>query len=84
MQKEPREKLPHLIPQSLLRERLPGHTNMAAAFVWRQSEWLQGETVPLCGSGLELRWPVVVQVEPRQGINDMGAYLLQPLCESKG
>lgn len=82
--KRGKRKPPHLIPQSLLRERLPGHTNLAAALVWRQSEWLRGETVPLRGSGLEPRWPVVVQAEPNQGINDMGAYSLQPLYQSMG
>ncbi len=73
-----------LLASGLLRERLPGHTSLAAAFVWRQSEWLQGETVPLRGSGLELRWPVVVQVEPSQSISDMGAYSVQPPYQSMG
>lgn len=47
---------------------------LPAAFVWRQSEWLRGETVPQCGSGSQHWWPVVVQVKPSRGINDMEAY----------
>lgn len=67
-----------------MRERLPGHTNLAAAFVWRQSEWLEGETVPLQCSGLEPKWPAVLQAEPSRGINDMGAHSLQPPYQSGG
>lgn len=73
----------HLIPQSFMRARLPGHMNLAAAFVWRQSECLQGETVQLHGSGLKPKWPLVIRMEPTRDINDMRADSVQPPYPSR-